>query len=91
MPSVLSFVEKKGSKILSRMVGAMPGPLSATVNWIKSPACRLVSLFLRQHFFLKADLQDTAAFPQGMKGVGAEVHDRLVDLRRIGKNAADIR
>ena len=73
MPWPSGLVVKNGSKILSRIAGSMPLPVSIT--WISTPS----GTGLLPHGHL-------AAFRAGVDGVGDQVEHHLVDLRRVARH-----
>ena len=48
-------------------------------------------LFRREGCLLKADLQFSAIFTEGLKGIGAEIHQCLVDLGGISQDGTYVR
>jgi hypothetical protein len=84
---------KKGSKMRGNTSGGMPQPLSRTDGRRYSPTaswgfCATTS-GLEPHALL-VDLEPSDAAAHGVDGTGAEVHQHLMDLRRVGFDAGRV-
>ena len=85
VPFPTSFVVKNGSKIRSRNSGGIPGPVSATVilTYVPGRASMFIFAYVSSSTTFSIFTTQLTALGHRVTGVDAEIHEDLMDLRRI--------